>query len=115
MFVPFTRVPGRLYLCEMNLEKVSMITCCAFQGLHCRSANRYSNCWALSTTDARTAQYMEPFQENSKIQLCPQQFVLAHLAKEQASPVRQILFCGAMAPTLLPVRPGPHLTVVGLL
>ena len=34
---------------------------------------------------------------------------------EQASPVRQILFCGAMVPTLLPVRPGPHLTNVGLL
>ena len=37
-----------------------------------------------------------------------------HLAKEQASPVRQIFFCGAMAPTLLPVRPGPHLTDVSV-
>merc|ERR1712136_350255 len=33
------------------------------------------------------------------------------LPTEQASPVRQILFRGAMAPTLLPVRPGPHLTM----
>ena len=37
------------------------------------------------------------------------------LPTEQVSPVRQILFRGAMAPTLLPVRPGPHLTNVGLL
>ena len=43
------------------------------------------------------------------------QFVFAHLAKEQAFPVRQILFRGAVAPTLLPVRPGPHLIDVGLL
>ena len=32
-----------------------------------------------------------------------------------SSPVRQILFRGAMVPTLLPVRPGPHLIDVGLL
>ena len=37
------------------------------------------------------------------------------LANEQASSVKQILFCGAMVPTLLPVRPGPHLIDAGLL
>ena len=44
-----------------------------------------------------------------------QQFVFAHLANEQALPVKQILFCGAMVPTLLPVRPGPHSIDAGLL
>ena len=44
-----------------------------------------------------------------------QQFVPAHLANVQALPVKQILFCGAMVPTLLPVRPGPHLIDAGLL
>ena len=34
---------------------------------------------------------------------------------EQASPVKQILFCGAMVPTLLPVRPGLHSMDAGLL
>ena len=37
------------------------------------------------------------------------------LPKEQASTVQQILFRGVMTPTLLPVRPGLHLTDVGLL
>ena len=37
------------------------------------------------------------------------------LPKEQASSVQQILFRGVMTPTLLPVRPGLHLTDVGLL
>ena len=37
------------------------------------------------------------------------------LPKEQASSAQQILFCGIMTPTLLPVRPGFHLTDVGLL
>ena len=45
----------------------------------------------------------------------PQQFVFAHLANEQATPAKQILFCGVMTPTLLPVRPGLHSTDVGLL
>ena len=49
------------------------------------------------------------------ITLCPQQFVFALLAKEQASPVRQILVRGAMVPTLLPVTPGPLLVDVGLI
>ena len=43
------------------------------------------------------------------------QFVPAHLANEQATSVKQILFCGVMTPTLLPVRPGLHSTDVGLL
>ena len=43
------------------------------------------------------------------------QFVPAHLANEQATSVKQILFCGDMTPTLLPVRPGLHSTDVGLL
>ena len=47
--------------------------------------------------------------------LCPYQFVLAHLANEQVSSVKQILFSGVMTPTLLPVRPGLHSTDVGLL
>ena len=42
-------------------------------------------------------------------------FVLAHLANEQASSVKQFLFRGVMTPTLLPVRPGLHSTDVGLL
>ena len=42
------------------------------------------------------------------------QFVPAHLANEQVTSVKQILFCGVMTPTLLPVRPGLHLTDVGL-
>ena len=37
------------------------------------------------------------------------------LPKEQASTVQQILFCGVMTLTLLPARPGLHLTDVGLL
>ena len=37
------------------------------------------------------------------------------LPKEQASSAQQILFCGVMTPTLLPVRPGLLLTDVGLL
>ena len=37
------------------------------------------------------------------------------LPKEQASTAQQILFRGVMTPTLLPVRPGLHLTDVGLL
>ena len=37
------------------------------------------------------------------------------LPKEQASSAQQILFCGVMTSTLLPVRPGLHLTDVGLL
>ena len=37
------------------------------------------------------------------------------LPKEQASSAQQILFCGVMTPTLLPVRPVLHLTDVGLL
>ena len=37
------------------------------------------------------------------------------LPKEQASPAQQIPFCGVMTPTLLPVRPGLHVTDVGLL
>ena len=41
--------------------------------------------------------------------------VLAHLANEQASSEKQILFRGVMTPTLLPVRPGLHSTDVGLL
>ena len=41
--------------------------------------------------------------------------VLAPCQKSKLHPVRQIFFCGAMAPTLLLVRPGPHLTDVGLL
>ena len=43
------------------------------------------------------------------------QFVFAHLANEQVLPLKQILFCGAMVPTLLPVRPGLHSMDVGLL
>ena len=46
---------------------------------------------------------------------CPSQYVSAHLAKEQVSTAQQILFRGVMTPTLLPVRPGLHLTDVGLL
>ena len=42
------------------------------------------------------------------------QFVPAHLANEQVTSVKQILFCGVMTPTLLPVRPGLHSTDVGL-
>ena len=41
-------------------------------------------------------------------------FVLS-LPKEQASSAQQILFCRVMTPTLLPVRPGLHLTDVELL
>ena len=37
------------------------------------------------------------------------------LPKEQASPAQLILFSGVMTPALLPVRPGLHLTDVGLL
>ena len=37
------------------------------------------------------------------------------LPTEQASSAQQIFFCGVMTPTLLPVRPGLHLTDVGLL
>ena len=37
------------------------------------------------------------------------------LPKEQASSAQQILFWGVMTPTLLLVRPGLHLTDVGLL
>ena len=43
------------------------------------------------------------------------QFVPAHLANEQVTSVTQILFCGVMTPTLLPIRPGLHSTDVGLL
>ena len=39
----------------------------------------------------------------------------AHLANVQVTSVKQILFCGVMTPTLLPVRPGLHSTDVGLL
>ena len=42
------------------------------------------------------------------------QVVFAHLANEQVLPVKQILFCGAMVPTLLPVRPGLHSMDAGL-
>ena len=42
-------------------------------------------------------------------------YLLAHLANEQATPAKQILFRGVMTPTLLPVRPGLHSTDVGLL
>ena len=41
--------------------------------------------------------------------------VSAHLANEQASSAKQILFRGVMTPTLLLVRPGLHSTDVGLL
>ena len=37
------------------------------------------------------------------------------LPTQQATSAKQILFCGVMTPTLLPVRPGLHLTDVGLL
>ena len=54
-----------------------------------------------------------------RVHLCAVHSVLnsliCTLPTEQASPVRQILFRGAMAPTLLPVRPGSHLTDVRLL
>ena len=43
------------------------------------------------------------------------QFVPAHLANEQATSAKQILFCGVMTLTLLPVRPGLHSMDVGLL
>ena len=41
--------------------------------------------------------------------------MFAHLANEQVLPVKQILFCGTMVPTLLPVRPGLHSMDAGLL
>ena len=59
--------------------------------------------------------YIESISGTVAIQSVLQQFVPALLANEQATPAKQILFCGAMVPTLLPVRPGLHLTDVGLL
>ena len=59
--------------------------------------------------------YIEFISSHDALHSVHHSFVFAHLAKEQASPVRQILFRGAMVPTLLPVRLGPHLTDAGLL
>ena len=74
---------------------------------------QHSNClWFCATFSPFVLEFLSGI-----VALHPvfQQFVPAHLANVQALPVKQILFCGAMVPTLLPVRPGPHLIDAGLL
>ena len=75
---------------------------------------QHSNClWYLF--DFLLLVVLESISGTVAIQSVLWQFVPAHLANEQAVPAKQILFCGAMAPTLLPVRPGLHSMDVGLL
>ena len=80
----------------------------------------YLNLWEFSTASACVIfhvflQFSETTSGQDALPTVLNSGSVHTLPKEPASTVRQILFCGAMAPTLLPVRPGPHLTDVGLL
>ena len=59
--------------------------------------------------------YIESISGLVAIHSVHKQFVPAHLANKQITSVKQILFCGIVTPTLLPVRPGLQSTDVGLL
>ena len=75
---------------------------------------QHSNClWPLFLFSSYT--YIESISGLVAIHSVHKQFVPAHFANEQVTSVKQILFCGVMTPTLLPVRPGLHSTDVELL
>ena len=75
---------------------------------------QHSNClWPLFWFSSHM--YIESISGLVALHSVHKQFVPAHLANEQVTSVKQILFCGVMTPTLLPVRPGLHSTDVGLL
>ena len=59
--------------------------------------------------------YIEFISSHDALHSVHNSLYLHTMPKEQASSVQQILFRGAMVPTLLPARPGPHLIDVGLL